>query len=190
MRDITENYSPTNNFWKYNPQFLVIDPFKTFYSKDRSKNKKKSSDIMWAISFIHHPNSDVYNLKDKENRIAKDMLNAGDDFSWSKYSEIIDAFKDAVLSQAQESLVNWEKALKDRDNFLANQQYHFGIIEYGDDGLPIKEYKSNVKELDEMRGRTFKLYQEFFKIKKELEQEEVSRGRGQKIMSLSDEGAI
>ena len=189
MRNITENFSPANNFWDFNQQFKVVEPFKSFYNKDRTKDRKKSSDIMWGIALMYHPESDIYDMSDKEERVAQDMLKLGKDFDWGKYEDLISSFIDMALTQAQKSLRNWELAIKDRDEFLATQKYHFGYSEFTPDGVEI-EHKSNVKELDEMRGRTIKLYQDLIKIQSEMSKEIVARGKGSKIKSLSDEGLI
>ena len=188
MRNILENYTPKNNFWQFNPQFLSIEPFKSFYKDDKSKGKKKSSDIMWAIALVNHPESDIYYISDKYERVAEDML--GEDISvWGKYSKLVEEFLDAALTQAQKSMHSWNQAMIDRDKFLSKQRYHFEE-EVEDEEGNIRIIKSNVKELDEMRGRTAKLYQDYLKIKKELEEDAITRGKGQKIKSLSDEGSI
>lgn len=189
MEDITKSYSPNNIFWDMFPQFTIINPFKDLYSKDKSKGKKTSSTLMWAIALLYHPKSDIYNLNDKFERIAKDMLKKKPDYDWSKHKELIDTFIDMALSQAEKSMHFWSESLKDRDDFLSKQEYHFSYSVTDPEGNMF-DYKSNVKELDEMRGRTAKLYQDYFKIKKELSEEEVARGRGQKIVSLTDEGLI
>ncbi len=189
MRNITENFSPHNNFWDFNQQFKIVEPFKSFYNKDRTKDRKKSSDIMWGIALMYHPESDIYDMSDKEERVARDMLKFKKGFKWDEYQELIDAFIDMALTQAQKSLRNWELAMKDRDDFLATQKYHFGYIETTPDGVEI-EHKSNVKELDEMRGRTIKLYQDLMKIQTEMSKELVARGKGSKIKSMTDEGLI
>lgn len=188
MSSITSNYSPDNNFWDFYPQYATVDPFKSLKGKDRTKNKSGSSTLMWAIAFVYHPKSELYNMSDKFERIAVDMLGEAKGFKWSKYKALSDAFINITLTTAEKGLINWENGLKDRDSFLAKQEYHFGYSKETEDGF--MEYKSNVKELDEMRGRTAKLYQEFFKIKKELEDEDVARGKGQKISSMGDSGEI
>ena len=117
---------------------------------------------MWAIALCHHPKSDLYNTPDKDIRVF-DMVK-DKSFKLDDYKEHIELFKEMSLSQAQKSLIAWDGRLKERDKFLRDQEYHFGYTESNEELS--KEFKSNVKELDEMLGRTAKLYGEYFKIKK------------------------
>jgi len=187
MRNILDNYSLDNQFWQYNPQFTAMNPFRKLYKSDKSRNKRVSSDLMWAITLIYHPESDWYNLPDKEAMAAKDILK-NKELDWSVHEELVTAFKDMCLSQAEKSLLAWDTRMKDRDKFLEGQSYTFGEDYVDDDGV-MHTTKSNVKELDEMAARTSKLYQEYFKIKADLEREDTIK-KGTKISSLSDSGEI
>ena len=192
MHNITESFDLDNIFWDFNPQFKIVSPFKELFNSDKSRGKKTSSNIMWAISLCYCPDSDLYNLPDKEVRVF-DMVK-DKSFKLEDYKEHIELFKDMSLTQAQKSLAAWDDRLRDRDRFLAEQEYHFGYDEtyYDTNGeANIKSFRSNVKELDEMFARTAKLYQEYFKIKKELEEDDqIKKGRGGKNLSLSDADEI
>lgn len=187
MTNVLENYSPKNNFWEFNQQFTAINPFKSFYKADRSKNKKDSSDVMWAIALAHHPKSELYYVDSKESIIARDMFDVKkadvDDF-WEKKRQLVDAFIDASLTQAEKSLISWEKRLKQRDAFLSEQTYTFGWSDA--DGI---EYKDNTKSFDDMQSKTAKFYEEYFKIRKELQEEE-DVVRGKKDRSATGSGDI
>jgi len=184
MRNITENFNTNNNFWDYAAQFKVVSPFKELYSSDKSRGKKSSSNIMWAISLCYHPASDLYNLPDKEDRVF-DMVK-DKSFKLKDYEEQIELFKDMCLTQAQKSLESWDTRMRQRDVFLKDQEYNFD--QYDDLG---KTIKGTADQLDKMAANTGKLYQEFFKIKKELnEEEQTAKGKGGKNLSLSDSGEI
>lgn len=174
MRNITEAFKPDTIFWKVNPQFLATSPFKELYNSDKSRNKKNSSNIMWAISLCYHPESDIYYMSDKENRVF-DMIK-DKSFKLDDYFNHIEVFKDMCLSQAQKSLISWEEFMVKRDKFIKTQEYNM------DTGL----------DLDKMASATAKLYQDYFKIKKEVDEEKLSNktGRGGKQLSLSDAGEI
>ncbi len=188
MRNILQSYTPDNSFWTYNAQFTAMDPFRKLYKSDKSRNKRVSSNLMWAISLIYHPESDWYSLPGKEAMAAKDILK-DKDYDWDKNEDVISTFKEMCLTQAEKSLVSWEMRMKDRDGFLAKQKYTFGE-EYVDDEGIARTVKGNAKDLDEMFSRTAKIYQEYFKIKEDLEKEETVRGKGNKVKSLSDSGEI
>lgn len=187
MRDIVQGYNPKINFWEANPQFTVINPFKRIYKADKSKGKKDTSDMMWAIALIYHPKSDLYYVEDKEYMVARDQLNINDadiDKFWDKNKEVVDAFIDAALTQAEKSLLSWEKRMKQRDAFLSEQTYTFGYVD--DDGT---EHKDNTKSFDDMQSKTAKFYEEFFKIKKEL-LEEASVSKNKREKSATADGSI
>jgi len=191
MRNIVENYSPDKSFWEVNPQFTVIDPFRKLYKSDRTKGKIFSSSLMWAISFIYHPKSDVYYVDGKEYSVFKNMLDLKTDKEvhniMEKYSDIIEAFIPAALTQAEKSLVAWENRLQDRDSFLAEQHYTFGYNKVEDDVT--YEFKDNTKALDDMASKTAKLYEEYFKIRKDLNDEEAI-SKNKKIDSATATGDI
>lgn len=168
------NYNEVNNFWKVNPQYLVIQPFKSFYKEDKTKDKKYSSDIMWSISLIFHPESELYYTVEKEEKILTEKLKVKKkdvDKFLEDYKYIIDPFIDMSLTQGQKSLVSWEKRMKQRDEFLASQHYHFGYVE-GD-----IEYRDNTKALDDMNSKTGKFYEEYFKIQKDLSAEKLKENK-------------
>jgi len=187
MRNLIESYTPDTIFWDANPQFTAIEPFKSVWKKDKSRGKKTSSDKMWAIAFCHHPKSDAYYISDKEDRIPRSVLGfkKQDDVDrfWDEVSELTSVFKDAALTQAEKSLFAWNDRLKKRDAFLSEQDYSFGYVI---DGV---EYKDNTKSLDDMGGKTAKFYEEYFKIKRELE-EESAMAKNVKIKSSTASGEI
>jgi len=186
MRNLVENFSPKNNFWEENPQFQVVGPMKRLHKNDKSRGKKDSSDLMWAIALIYHPKSDLYYVENKEGVIAKDMLGIKDseiDSFWEKNKEIVDFFIDMALTQTEKSLVSWEKRMRQRDEFLSEQTYTFGWTD--EEG---NEHKDNTKSFDDMQSKTAKFYEEYFKIKKELmEEESVSKNKKEKSSTAKGE---
>ena len=186
MQNLTQNYSPTNNFWEYNTQFTTVQPFKKLYSSDKSRGKKVSSDLMWAIALINHPKSDMFHIPNVRLRLSMDLLKVNKkdvDSFWDANKAIEEAFVDAVLTQAEKSLIAWENRLKDRDRFLKEQKYHFGYTD--EDGI---EHKDNTKALDDMLAKTGKLYDELFKIQKSLEEDDVRSGNKSKGYDSKDAG--
>lgn len=104
-------------FWEQNPELTYMEPFATF-SKD-----KKSSDIMKAIYL-------VYDFKSKFNRagisedkakedVAKNYLKDSK-FNWSKYSDIISAYKENCTTVKQKALERFEDDLEGLSRFMAS----------------------------------------------------------------------
>jgi hypothetical protein len=183
MQDITKNFSPTNNFWEFNPAFKIAKPFKQLYNSDKSRGKVNSSNIMWAIALCYYPKSDLYYLNDKEARVF-DMVK-DKSFKLEDYKEHINEFIDMAVTQAEKSMADWENRMRDRDQFLKGVKYS---LDYYDDFGKIK--KGTADQLDRMAAQTHKLYQEYFKIKKDITEEQQAKGKGGKNKSLSDSGDI
>jgi len=172
----------TDNFWELNPQYKYI--FAEFYSMDRTKNKNKSSKLMWAIYFRVHPKSEFYRLPNKDT-IIRDKWLKMPSFKWDSLEREIDIFINTVLTQAEKSIVAWDIMMKKRDEFIHSQD--FTLDTYDDRG---KIVKGTADQLDKMLGNTGKLYTEYFKIKKELSDDDIKRGKGSKPLSMSDSNEI
>jgi len=187
MRNILESFTPDANFWEVNPQFTTIEPFRQLWKGDKSRGKGTTSNLMWAIAHVYHPKSDMYYLSDAKERMAVDFLGIKKkdvDKFWEDKVELTDAFVDAALTQSEKSLIAWEERMKKRDKFLAEQEYTFGYMDA--EGNLIKD---NTKQLDDMLSKTAKIYEELFKIKKELEEEDYIN-KNAKIKSATASGEL
>lgn len=102
MIGITEKWNGKDNFWELFPNYRVIDLFNAFYMKDKSKGKEKSSNIMWAIAFCVRRESVMYNLPEKWELAAKDIVK--DAINWDDYEDIVKMFKSCSLSHANRDL--------------------------------------------------------------------------------------
>jgi len=166
------------NFWEYNQDYTVI--FEQMYEADKSKDKTKSSRIMWAFYYLLNPKSDFYNLPNKRD-LLKDRFIKDKTFKWEAYEAEEELFKHTMLTQAQRSLVSWDDFMKKRDAYLKGQEYYFDYIDK--DG---KLVKGTAEQLDKAYGVTPKMYADYDKIMKELKEEEYKTGKGNKIKSLTD----
>jgi hypothetical protein len=179
-----DKYFKGNNFWDVCPEFRAIGIFSDFYDTDKSKGHSDSSNIMWAIAFCLRRESPMYNLPNKWLLAGKDIA-LDEKIDWSKYDGLISMFKQSHLSQAEQSLFMWEELMAKRDLYLKTQQYFFDHI--GEDG---KLVRGTAEQLDRAFSATPKMYNDFYKIKKEIEDEDIKRGRGSKILSPSDTNEI
>ena len=177
MIKIPEIPKGDENFWEWNAYY--IDLFSNLYNKDRSKKKAESSKVMWALYHKLHPESIYYNLADKEDMIKKTFLK-NPKFKWDDYEEEENLFKEIILTQAERSLNEWNETMRKRNKFLRDQD--FTLDHYDKAG---KLVKGNAKELDQMLANTAKLYQEYGKILKDLTEERLKRGKGNKPLSSS-----
>ena len=172
-----------NNFWDLYPDLKIIKEFKDFYTKDKSKKKETSSRTMWAIDFAYNPESRFYNLPNKLDTIAKDFLK-DPKFKWEDLQDIVDIFKNTVLSDAERSLVSWNEIMILRDHSLKKLYKEALNVQY------IGEVDTKIlKEIDTMLANTAKLFDDYKKIKKDYEEDKIKK-KGKSIVSLTESGEI
>ena len=191
-----DRYQKGNIFWDVCPEVRAIEIFNSFYDKDKSKHHENSSNIMWAIVFCLRKESPMYNLPNKWELAARDIA-MHDKLDWSKHDDLIMAFKGSFMTQAERSMLAWEELMYKRDQYLKTQEYYFDEYMTDDNGDNIKSRtgqlilkKGTAEQLDRAFSTTPKMYSDYYKIKKEIEDDEIKRGRGNKVKSLSDAGDI
>jgi hypothetical protein len=191
-----DKYFKGNIFWDVLPEIRVLEIFDSLYEKDKSKNHEVSSNIMWAIAFCTRKQSPMYNLPDKWKLAAKDIA-LNEKLNWNKYEDEIYAFKQSYLTQAERSLLAWEELMFKRDKYLKEQEYYFDSYKTDENGDNIMSrtgqlitLKGTAEQLDRAFSTTPKMYSDYYKIKKEIEDDEIKRGRGNKVKSMSDSNEI
>lgn len=191
-----DKYFKGNNFWEMCPEFRVLEIFNTLYLSDKSKGHENSSNLMWAIAFCLRKESPMYNLPNKWELAAKDIV-LDAKLKWDKYDDIIMAFKASFMTQAERSLLAWEELMMKRDKYLKGQEYYFDQYMVNDNGDNVTSktgqfitVKGTADQLDKAFSTTPKMYNDYYKIKKEIEDDEIKRGRGNKIKSVSDSNEI
>ena len=190
-----DRYNGRENFWECFPQFLAIEEFREFRAKDKSSKKEFSSNIMWAIGFCIRRESVMYNLPNKWELATKDVVKK--EINWEDYDVIINLFKNVSLTQAERSLIAWEELMLKRDKYLKNTEYYFdeyktdenGDNVYSKTGNPIL-LKGTAEQLDKALTTTPKIFLDYGKIRKELQEEKLKRGKANKPLSASDANRI
>lgn len=164
------------NFWDINAEYKVIEPFKSLYKKDRTIGKIYSSRILWAVSFLVHPDSPIDRLpeNDKKFIITTDYLE-DTKFDWDKYQDLIDKFTELELTKAERSLKIINEKIEDRERLLRDTPYSLG----------------NAKDLDDMITKTDKIYD----LRKKLEDDAKRKDtdgvlKGGAEESISEKGLI
>ena len=182
------------SFWELNPEYILI--FEDFHKKDRSKSKLFSSTVMWAMYLKLHPESSFYNMSNKEEFIKTKFVK-DDKFDWTKYVDIELLFRDTILSQAEKSLFEWNELMHKRDKYLKSKDYYFdeyATDENGDNIITktgnLVTIKGTAEQLDKAQQVTIKYFNEYTKILKELNEEKLKRGKGNKPLSSSDANRI
>lgn len=167
-----------NSFWDEFPELKIPSTFNELYTKDKSKDKNKSSRIMWAIHLHSHPESKLYNLPDKEEVIARDFIKEKN-FKWETYSDHLELYRNVVLTPAERALQNWDEIMSLRDKGV--KEFYIEAIEAKDADIVLK--------LDKALAATPKMFDDYKRIKESYE-EEKTRKKGTKIASLSDADEI
>lgn len=190
------NFNTEVSFWEEFSGLKTMEPFADFMSKDKSKDKSGSSKVMWAIALAELHDSDWYNLPDKYNKLQSDFLKKKD-HNWLDYEALIAQFKATQLTQAERSLSAWNEMMAKRDKYLKAQDYYFDQYAVDDNGDNIVsktgrniEVKGTAEQLDKAYGTTPKMYADYEKIKKSLEQEHAIATTNKGSVSLSDQGLI
>ena len=185
----------TKNFWEINSTFYLF--FKDLKDEDTSPNKEVSSIKMWCIAMMGADSSPLKNmtkeekdlvlkdsfLKSKQNTIEKEFLPTPktkvikDSVVASIESKYIDVFKifsqdlDAPLierminvthSKAKKLLRLWEDKLEERQLFINTTPYDKGTYEM----------------LEKIIPPTAKMWQEYYRLKKEAEEDTEQSVRG------------
>ena len=118
-KSIINSFNINANFWSNNPQLITI--FNDVYEKDTSKQKERSSKIMWAIALLVDPNENnsyrnmIY--EDKLELLAENYIKEKN-FSWVKYDDIIEKYKKYVLTKTEYALHVMERKLEERLKLL------------------------------------------------------------------------
>lgn len=147
------------NYWEIDTQLAFIPPFKVLYSEDKTKGKKTSSQVMWAIAFYCHPDSRIVNFPEAEKRslIETDFIKSALD--WESLTLLIKEYKNLYLTQAKRSLVNWKIKLEERDEYLMAIPYNSLALE-------------DAAKLDKLLADTPKLFKQYEDIKEQIQEED------------------
>lgn len=183
-------FNPDVNFWKAFPQFKLLGVFKDIYKKDKNRNKKNSSQMMWFIALCYDPASPLANNPvegEMGNKVIVSRDFIEDPNYYIKYEEelipVVDFYLELIETPAVKSLRLWEKKMKERDKFIMDTPYSMGILD--ENGRMVG---ATAGDLDKMLANTPKLYEQLSKIKASIEEESKTKGVNDRKVSASDAG--
>lgn len=161
------------NYWKVNSPFMLF--FKDIYDNDKSKDKTLSSLKMWCIAFYTESKEEnIYNnmTNDEKKRIIVESflkkmgikINEPEEvkkvIDWDLDAKYIETYLNIVTPKSKKLLRKWEDKLEERQLFINSQIYD----------------KSTYDMLDDMMTKTAKMWQEYARIKKDIDEEESVQG--------------
>tara|TARA_Y100001963_G_C6704690_1_gene411321 strand:- start:186 stop:710 length:525 start_codon:yes stop_codon:yes gene_type:complete len=172
---LLNSFETDSNFWSINPQLEIPKIFADIYKKDKSKNKEKSSKIMWAIALLIDPDSKFANApyEDRKNLILTDYIR-DIKFKWEDYQDAIEYYENLLLTPAQRQINIWSRKMDEKTKYL--------------DSL---SYEEDAETIEKLLTSNAKLYTELERITKQLEKEE-SEGvaKGGREESAGEKGLI
>jgi len=173
---VTEIINPNESIWRTNPLLETITALKEFKKREGVRG---SSKILTAIFLIWDPKSKLYDSGLSEDQIMEDINRnvLGEvNFEWDQYEDIKNLFLDINTSVLEKRLVEYERQLKERDEFF--------------NALPWNT--SNAKLKDSMMSNNKKLWEEYLEVKRKVEDERSATGalRANYEMSLAEEAML
>jgi len=192
QNSLSRNWNVEENYWLLNPAMTSVKLFRELKNSDKSKNKVKSSKLMWAIA-LHcdpHENNPWKNTSraDKKELIAFEYLE-NEKFDWTDDSvvKLIDEYDAKCLSIAERELVELEDKVKDRSRFMKGTSY--SLDTYNEDTGRL--LKGTADQLDKMMLNTSKIYDQFDTIRDKMSKEKAAgQLRGGAAESASEAGLI
>lgn len=173
MTSMVKIWDPRESYWELHPMLQNMRPFNILFAKDKSKGKKESSKLMWAIAMYVDPNkNNAYknmDSKTKRNLIAEDHLD-DKEFNW-EHPEIVDlceGYSLHCLTILEKEMVDFEEKLTQRGKFL--KKVNYTMDEYGENG---RIEKGTADQLDKMMLNTGKLVAEMENINEKLSKAEL-----------------
>jgi len=191
MISISKAWIPSEDYWSLHPVMKEFSPCKAMYAKDKSKGKKDSSRIMWAVAMLIDPNEEnsIRNQSDSDKRklIAIDYL---DDpkFNWDtkEMKELIEFYTKNCLTLPEKELIRYLEKLEQRGDFISKQDYT--MDSYSEKGTIVK---GTASQLDKMMIDSGKIFSEIEAIQEKLNKESISGHlKGGAAESASEAGEI
>lgn len=160
----------SSKFWEVNPEFMHTEPYRTFYKS--SKEKARTSKVMWAIFLLCDINSPKIRLrKDEREEDIKLYYLEDEKFDFNKYENLVQEYPKVVLTKIQRELKTWQDKIEERNKFIEKQNYNERTFEM----------------LDKMLKESKAIWEAFGKIYKEYQTENIeTRARGGREESFTE----
>ena len=166
-----EIWDVEQNFWKINPHFKVPKIFNKLYTEDKSKDKKDSSQIMWALALYTDFGSYFKDLS-----IEERLKLLSDDYKIdiSKYQDYVKGWE-IFKTPIQKQMEQWNKFIVEKNIMMAE----------------LKMNLDNWEDIEKMLLSNEKLYQAYEKLQARLAEEDSNdKVKGDQAESISEKGLI
>jgi len=187
--------SAEQNFWEEFPQFTKLSIFKTLYTKDQSKNKNKTSKVMWYIALGSDLDSMFYNLVgDEKEETLNDMVNldVANYLEQSKFTleELTERFLFYTDTKLMAGIRALESKFEERVAFIQSVPYTIEGQRIFDPETETYTTvsKGTAKQLDDMFANTTKIQAEIKKQRDMLSNSADVASAGGAEMSFAERG--
>ena len=164
-------------FWDTNPEYIYIEPFDSLYANDKSKNKDKSSRIMWSF-WLYTSKSQYNSIKNlPQDQKVKVIKRYWEDFNLEeelvkkgiqKFNLLTKSIAAKIFSEEEETLVKrGESIVKMQtlvDNVLSGKEFEISPFD--------SEFQNLVKTLETLRKNTKPVYEAYGAAKNIFTEEE------------------
>ena len=156
MESVLSNFDIENkkNFWKLYPSWKTPKLYKDFYTKDKSKGKEKSSDIMWGLIHLYDKSEmnpyRAYPLQEKQELIATDIFD-NEKYDWSKQQGLVDFTALLMQTEEERELASFEAFMQKRRDLITKSENDMDLdnLKALDDAR--KRNKENLAELQRLK---------------------------------------
>jgi hypothetical protein len=169
------NFEPLKNFWEMNPAFKGLKYAGELYVKDKSKNKKNSSDLMWCICYVKDLDSPYRNISYSERvKVVCDTRSVSLDY-FLENSKVVEEYDKLNETAPMRALSIIDQKIDERNQFLDSLPYSSETAEL------IEKMMNNSAKIFEEREKAFKI------ITKRMEQEKEGGTMGSVINDVIEQ---
>lgn len=165
--NVLNNFNIHEDFFDSNPQLQI--PFSHIQA-----SHPEPSDFMWSIALFADPDSKFSNTSQefRQQLISEDYYDP--DWKDPATQEAISLYEKLVLTKAEKFLVDWEKKLEERANFIASLPYNEQTYEL----------------LDSMMAKTERMWKQYMNCLKDVEDEKQQHTFGGAQESATEQGLL
>jgi hypothetical protein len=124
MGALVSNFDHTVNFWKIHPELKYPEAFKELRNRDRSRDKKDSSDIMWFVALCYDWESKWINEREDKRlyAVGQDFFQ-NVDFKDKVPESVVKTYLAFIDTPSKRLLREMYNKLDEKASFLARTKY-------------------------------------------------------------------
>lgn len=180
-----------DDFWDKHPQYQLYDPFSNLFKG--VKDRKLSSNMMWAIVYMLHPDEDeniFYRAsEDQRKKMLQDSLLPEEHWENELFVECYEAFPYESMTAVERALAEEKKALRKRAKLIKNTELTLDRTEMTSTGKTVI-IKGTATQINTLQKDALKVYENYEKIEMKFNKEKakaVKKGGG-KIFKSQKKG--